>query len=90
MRSKLGLVLAVVLSALALMSLLQSPRDVSQALFEPLRVIFGAPQQLQTGVLEVSENLPNVEKATQRLLKPLGAVRLIRRFPTPPSSDTSN
>lgn len=83
MKKKLIIGLGVLLGAGILFSLVRSPLSLWDVLTQPFQSLWGSHQQLETGVLEVSEHIDPLEQATRRLLKPFGGVRLIRRFPAP-------
>jgi hypothetical protein len=50
--------------------------------------LWGSHQRLSSGVLEITDNIEPLEAATHQLLKPFGAVRIIRH--TPASNPPSN
>jgi len=84
------LILIVLLGAgtlLTLWLLLQTPGSLSDALSNPFQMLLGTQQQLNTTLLEVSENADSVRAAGRRLLQPLGVVRLVRIYDTPDAND---
>src|SRR5882762_3285284 len=89
-RKSAGVFILVGIGLAALLSLWGAPVSFLDLLKQPLQSLWGSHQQLQTGILEVSENVQFVQDATRRLLQPLGALRLTRRYPTPAPPDTSN
>ena len=68
---------------LALWLLLQTPGSLGEALSNPLKALLGTQQQLNSTLLDVSENAEPVRDAGRRLLKPLGIVRLVRIYSDP-------
>ena len=89
-RQKIVFGLGIIIGLGVLIVLWKSPMSVLDVLTQPVQVLMGSPRQLETGILEVSENMTPVEEATRRLLQPLGVVRVIRRFPAPSSSDNAS
>jgi hypothetical protein len=67
----------------AFWALLQTPGSLMDALSHPLRALVGTQQQLNSTLLEVSENGETVRAAGRRLLQPWGVVRLVRIYDTP-------
>ncbi len=67
---------------IAFWSLLQTPGSLSDALSHPFRAILGTEEQLNSTLLEASENGEPVRAASRRLLQPLGMVRLVRIYET--------
>ena len=90
MRKKIAIIVVVGIGVGALISLWGTQVSLSNLLTQPLTSLLNSPHQLQTGVLEVSENIEPVQEATRRLFKPLGVVHLIQRFPPSSSSDNSS
>ena len=73
---------------LALRLLLQTPGSLGEALSNPLQALLGTQKQLNSTLLDVSENGEPVRAAGRRLLKPLGIVRLVRIYSAPDSDAT--
>ncbi len=73
---------------LAFWLLLQTPGSLSEAFSHPFQTLLGTQQQLNSTLLEVSENAEPVRAASRRLLQPLGGVRLIRIYDTPDSNSS--
>ena len=65
--------------------LLQTPGSLNEALSHPFQALWGTQKQLNSTLLEVSENAEPVRAAGRRLLQPLGMVRLIRIYDAPES-----
>jgi hypothetical protein len=72
---------------LALWLLLQTPGSLGEALSNPFQSLLGTQKQLNSTLLDVSENGEPIRDAGRRLLKPLGIVRLVRIY-SAPDSDT--
>ena len=87
-RQKIVIGISFCAGLVLLWSLREAPVSFTRLLTEPIHTLLGSPQQLQSGILEVSENVNTVQEATRRLFKPLGAVRLIRRLSVSPPSTT--
>ena len=68
---------------LALRLLLQTPGSLGEALSNPLQALLGTQRQLNSTLLDVSENGEPVRAAGRRLLKPFGIVRLVRIYSAP-------
>jgi hypothetical protein len=84
-------VLAALIGALALLAftlLPQTPGTAGDVLSHPLQTLLGTQKQLNSTLLDVSENGEPVRAAGRRLLKPLGLVRLDRIYDTSDSSAT--
>ena len=84
MKQKIAIGILVGITLGAFLSLIGTPVRLFDVLMQPLRTAWGSPQTLSTGLLD--------DETTDRfLLKPLGAVRVDRRFPAPaePPSDAS-
>lgn len=65
--------------------LLESPASVGEVLSNPFEALLGTQKQLNSTLLEVSENGEPVRAAGRRLLTPLGIVRLERIYAAPDS-----
>jgi hypothetical protein len=65
---------------LALGLLLQTPGSLGEALSQPFHVLLGTRDQLNSTLIDVSETAEPVRAAGRRLLKPFGAVRLVRVY----------
>ena len=72
-------------TVLAFWMLLQTPGTLTEALSHPFEALRGTQEQLNSTLLEVSENGEPVRAASRRLLQPLGVVRLVRIYEAPES-----
>jgi len=59
-----------------------APAPLRGIIEHPVRVMIGSGQELNSGLLDVSENTETVRAASRTLLKPLGVVTLIRSIPS--------
>jgi len=84
MQKKIGIGLAVGLFLTVLLSGWGARSFFLAILQQPFRALLSSSEPLQTGMIEVSENLDPWGNATRRLFKPFGRVRVTRRFPGPP------
>lgn len=90
MRKMAGIGILALVGLVASWSLWGTSVSFLDLITHPLRSLWGSQQQLNSGLLEVSESLDPVRAASRRLLKPFGMVRVIRTFPTnKPSTDQS-
>jgi hypothetical protein len=88
-KSKLNLatVTWTLLALATVWSLLGLTESLSELLMLPLRSLSRSGRALDAQVLEVSENVDSVKKATRQLMQPWGAVRLSRRLTTSSTPD---
>jgi hypothetical protein len=72
--------LIVAWTLIAVWLLLQTPGSIGDTFSHPLDALAGTGNLLNAKLLEVSESGDAVRAAGQRLLQPLGVVRLIRIY----------
>jgi hypothetical protein len=62
------------------LALLSTPLPLSVVMIAPFRAMLGSQRELHARLLWVTESVEPVRAAGQRLLQPLGVVRLVRTF----------
>jgi len=67
----------------ALWLLLQTPGSLVEALSHPLAALAGTGQQLNSTLLDFSQSPEPIRAASERLLQPLGIVRLVHFYRAP-------